>query len=127
MIERISSRCVIAVTAEKLHWSNCARADLYSRVRVGGSPMPAIDLHALLGEGLTSPYDNAAEVTPSDTVDLTYVTRALWCAATGTVKVTMLGGETVTIDHGTHTLLTIRVTRVWATGTANTPKIVALW
>jgi hypothetical protein len=89
--------------------------------------MPAIDLHALLGEGLTSPYDNAAEVTPSDTVDLTYVTRALWCASNGTVKVTMLGGETVTIDHGTHTLLTIRVTRVWATGTANTPKIVALW
>lgn len=89
--------------------------------------MPAIDLHANMGEGLTSPYDNAAEVTPSDTVDLTYVTRALWCAVTGTVKVTMLGGGDVTIDHGAHVLLPIRVTRVWATGTANTPKIVALW
>ncbi len=89
--------------------------------------MPAIDLHALLGEGLTSPYDNAAEVTPSDTVDLTYATRALWCGAVGTVTVTMLGGGTVTIDHAAHTLLTIRVTRVWATGTAHTPKIVAIW
>lgn len=42
--------------------------------------MPPIDLHANMGEGLTSLYDNAAKVTPSDTVDLTYVTRALWCA-----------------------------------------------
>jgi hypothetical protein len=89
--------------------------------------MPAIDLHALLGEGLTSPYDNAAEVTPSDTVDLTYVTRALWCAVAGNLKVTLLGGDTVTIDHGVHTLLTIRATRVWSTGTVATPKIVALW
>lgn len=89
--------------------------------------MPAIDLHANMGEGLTSPYDNAAEVTPSDTVDLTYVTRALWCGVTGTVKVTMLGGGDVTIDHGAHVLLPIRVTRVWDTGTTNNPKIVALW
>jgi len=89
--------------------------------------MPAIDLHALLGEGLTSPYDDAAEVTPSDTSDLTYVSRALWCASTGTIRVTMLGGQTVTIDHGTHVLLTIRVTRIWSTGTSNNPKIVALW
>jgi len=89
--------------------------------------MPAIDLHALLGEGLTSPYDDAAEVTPSDTADLTYVSRALWCVSTGTIRVTMLGGQTVNIDHGTHVLLTIRVTRIWLTGTSNNPKIVALW
>jgi hypothetical protein len=32
-IERISSRYVIAATREKLRLSNCARADLYSKLR----------------------------------------------------------------------------------------------
>jgi hypothetical protein len=89
--------------------------------------MPAIDLHANMTEGLTAPYDNAAAVTPSDSTDLTYVTRALWCATAGDVKVTLLGGDTVTINHGVHTLLAIRVTRVWSTGTVASPQIVALW
>ena len=78
-------------------------------------------------EGMGPPYDNAAEVTASDSTDLTYVTRALWCATAGVLKVTLLGGSTVVIDHGAHELLPIRVTRVWATGTVATPKIVALW
>jgi hypothetical protein len=89
--------------------------------------MPIIDLHSNMTEGLASPYDNAAEVTPSDSVDLDYVTRGLWCGVAGNVKVTLLSGATVTIDHGAHALIPIRVTRVWATGTVGTPKIVALW
>ena len=89
--------------------------------------MPIIDPHSNMSEGMTSPYDNAAEVTPSDTVDLEYVTRAVWCATAGNLKVTLLGGTTVTIDHGVHTLLTIQATRIWSTGTVATPKIVALW
>jgi hypothetical protein len=89
--------------------------------------MPIIDLHSNMTEGLNAPFDNAAEVTPSDSVDLEYVTRGLWCAVAGTVKLTLLSGVTVTIDHGVHTLLPLRVTRVWSTGTVATPKIVALW
>ena len=89
--------------------------------------MPIIDLHSNMTEGLNAPFDNAAEVTPSDSVDLDYVTRGLWCAVAGTVKVTLLSGATVTIDHGVHVLLPLRVTRVWSTGTVATPKIVALW
>ena len=80
-----------------------------------------------LTEGLSSPYDNALEVTPSDTVDLDVTTRALWCAVAGNLKVTLASGATVTFDHGAHTLLPIRATRIWLTGTVATPKIVALW
>ena len=86
-----------------------------------------VDLFAGLTEGFSAPFDNAVEVTPSDTVDLEFATRALWCAVVGELKVTLLGGQTVAIDHGSHVLLPLRVTRVWATGTANNPKIVALW
>ena len=89
--------------------------------------MPIVDNFDKHTAGLSGPYSNAAEVTPSDSADLGYVTRGLWCATTGNVKVTMLSGDVVTIDHGAHTFLPIRVVRVWATGTAATPKIVALW
>jgi hypothetical protein len=89
--------------------------------------MAAIDAHAGQNELLSSPYDNAAEITPSDTADLAYATRALWCKDAGNVKVTMLGGGTVTIHHGAHQLLPIRITKVWETGTTNNTDFVALW
>jgi hypothetical protein len=89
--------------------------------------MAAIDAHAGQNELLSSPYDNAAEITPSDTADLAYATRALWCGAAGNVKVTMLGGGSVTIHHAAHQLLPIRITKVWETGTTNNTDLVALW
>jgi len=89
--------------------------------------MAAIDVHAGQSELLSSPYDNAAEITPSDTADLAYATRALWCGVAGIVKVTMLGGGSVTIDHAAHQLIPIRITKVWETGTTNPTKFVALW
>ena len=61
--------------------------------------MAAIDVHAGQSELLSSPYDNAAEITPSDTADLAYATRALWCGVAGNVKVTMLGGGTPLVHH----------------------------
>lgn len=88
--------------------------------------MPTDPFSGLI-EGLSSPYDNALEVTPSDSVDLDTTTRALWCGVAGNLKVTLASGATVTFDHGAHTLLPIRATRVWSTGTVATPKIVALW
>ena len=89
--------------------------------------MAAINAHAGQNELLSCPYDNAAEITPSDTADLAYATRALWCGDAGNVKVTMLGGGTVTIHHGAHQLLPIRITKVWETGTTNNTRLVALW
>lgn len=89
--------------------------------------MVAINAHAGQIELLSSPYDNAVAITPSDTTDLTYVTRAVWCGASGNITVTMLGGETVTIHHSAHQLLPIRVIKVWETGTTNNTNLVAFW
>jgi hypothetical protein len=89
--------------------------------------MPIVDNFDTHTTGLSGPYSNAAQVTPSDSADLGYVTRALWCGATGNLKVTLVNGDTVTFDHGAHQLIAIRAKRVWATGTVSTPNIVALW
>ena len=64
-----------------------------------------------------------AAVVPSDTVDLPFVTRALYVSVAGAVKVTMMDGSTETYPNllaGRHPL---RVTRVWQTGTTATGMI----
>lgn len=75
-----------------------------------------------------SPARAAAEVTVSDTADLEFVTTALWVGTAGDVKVSMVdGGDVILVGVPAGTLLPIRVTRVWATGTHVSPSIVALW
>ena len=88
--------------------------------------MPATNQQANLAEGLDSPYDNAAAITPSDSTDLGFVTRAIYVGQQGTLKVTMLGGGDVTFNCGQHLVLPIRATRVFATGTSAN-DLVALW
>jgi hypothetical protein len=88
--------------------------------------MPATNQQANLAEGLESPYDNAAAITPNDSTDLSYATRAIYVGQQGTLTVTMLGGGDVTFNCGAHMLLPIRVTRVLATGTS-ADDLVALW
>lgn len=74
-----------------------------------------------------APAREAVSVSPSDTVDLEYVTRALWVGGAGDVKVSMIdGGEVTLAGIPAGTLLPIRVKRVWSTGTTGT-SIVALW
>ncbi len=71
--------------------------------------------------GLESPGEHAFAVTPSDSVDLTYVTRGIYVGATGTLKVTMLGGEAVTFTGlAAGVIHPIRASRIWATGTSAT-------
>lgn len=85
------------------------------------------DHHQSQMEGLTAPYNDAEEVTPSNTVDLSNTTRALYIGSQGTLRVRMAGsGNDVTFTLDKHELLPIRVTRVFATGTSAT-NIVALW
>ena len=89
--------------------------------------MPATDDFVGHAVGLSSPATHAAAVTPSDTVDLTDVSRYLWVGAAGDVTVITLGGETAlfkAVPAGT--LIPIRATRVKATGTAST-SITAMW
>jgi len=64
---------------------------------------------------------SAVAVTPSDTVDLTYVSRELYVGGAGNVTAIMADGSTVlfsTVPAGTR--LPIRVSRVKATGTTAT-------
>jgi hypothetical protein len=61
------------------------------------------------------------DVTPDDATDLDDPSDALWVGGAGTVKVTTVGGQTVTISGvAAGTLLPIRVTRVWENGTSAT-------
>lgn len=76
------------------------------------------DQHSGFVEGLTSPADNATAVTPSDSTDLAYVSRALYVGSGGNVVVTMAGGGDVTfVGVPTGGILPIRASRVKATNT----------
>lgn len=83
--------------------------------------MPAIDEFADNTSGLSSPITAAEDITPNDAVDLGHVTRALYVGGEGALRVTLQGGETVTlaaVNGGA--LYPLRVARVWATGTTAT-------
>lgn len=73
------------------------------------------------------PCRHAAAVTPSDTTDLSDVTRFLYVGGAGAVVVIMQDGTTVTLAAvPAGTVLPIAVSRVKSTGTAAT-SIVAFW
>jgi hypothetical protein len=81
----------------------------------------AIDQQMLLIEGMTSPANDAAAVTPSDTAPLVYVSRALYVGGAGNLVVTMQGGGNVTFTGvPAGTVLPIRVTHVLSTSTTAT-------
>ena len=60
------------------------------------------------------------EITPDDSNDITYTTRALNVATSGSVKVTTEDGDTGTVYISAGIAFPIRVTRVWSTGTTAT-------
>jgi hypothetical protein len=68
---------------------------------------------------------HAAAVTPSDTTDLTTNARGLLIATAGNLKVTMVGGEEITlpVQAGYNPL---QVSRVWAAG-KTCGDVYALW
>lgn len=73
------------------------------------------------------PAHDAVAITPSDSVDLTAVTRGIYVGAAGNVKVDMLGSGTVTFTSvQVGTVLPVRATRVYSTGTTAT-GLIALW
>lgn len=87
----------------------------------------AIDPQPNYSKWIDSPAENAETVTPSNSVDITYVSRALYIGSTGDVKVDMKGGQTVTlVAVPAGAILPIRVTRVYATGTTAS-SIIALY
>lgn len=90
--------------------------------------MPATDQFSSFSEGLTSPADNAVAVTPNDSTDLTYTTRAVYVGGAGNMVVTMAGGGSNVTFTGipAGSLLPIRVSRILSTSTTAT-SIVALY
>ena len=70
---------------------------------------------------------NAAAVTPSDTDNLTVVSRGIYIGSAGAVRVLTAGGQTVTFSGlAVGTIHPIRAQRVFATGTTAN-GIVAVW
>ncbi|MDO6587342.1 hypothetical protein Q4543_17660 [Salipiger sp. 1_MG-2023] len=77
--------------------------------------------------GMTGPATHAASVTPSDSTDLSAVSRAIMVGVSGDVAVITQGGETVTLPSLQAGLpYAVRVSRILSTGTTAT-GIVALW
>lgn len=88
--------------------------------------MAAIDLFQDSDASLTSPIENVEDVNPNNSEDISHVSRQLYIGTSGSLKVTMKGGETVTLNSVTAgTFLDWRVSRVWADSTAS--NIVAGW
>lgn len=88
--------------------------------------MPAIDTYS---KDITQlgPARNAVAVTPSDSTDLTNVTRAIVVGGNGNVSVNMSGsGSAVVISMTAGTIYPLAVSRILSTGTAAT-GIVAIW
>ena len=89
--------------------------------------MPAEDIFSRFRQDNFSPVSHASAVTPHNTTELEYVTRAVYVGGGGDVKVTMQdSGEVIFVAVPTGTTLPIRVKKVFATGTDAT-DIVALW
>jgi hypothetical protein len=84
------------------------------------------DTFANQGSSLTSPFTHGDAVVPSDTVDLPYVTRAIYIGTPGDIRVTTVGDTIITLRNHPVGYLPGRVTRVHQSGTTAS-QIVALW
>lgn len=105
---------------------NTANGELAVKViTIGDRSTSNVDILTALNQLV--PAKNAVAVSPSDSVDLTTPTRALFIGTGGTtLKVAMLSGDVTFTNVPNGTTLLIVVTRVYTTGT-NASDIVALW
>ncbi|MEM7059828.1 MAG: hypothetical protein AAF557_19755 [Pseudomonadota bacterium] len=76
--------------------------------------------------GLESPAYHSAEVTPSDSTDLTTHARALFVGTGGDIRVMTSGGDTVVFRNVPAGILPVRIRRVFAVGTT-AADMVAVW
>lgn len=90
-------------------------------------PVLAVDVFSDNAAGLSSPVTNALAITPSDTDELAQVTRGVYVAVSGTLKVDMVDSGTVTFTAlSAGVIHPIRCKKIYSTGTAAT-GIVAVW
>lgn len=73
---------------------------------------------------LEAPATDGTAITPSDTEEIGFVTRAIYVGGGGNVRVVMRGGQTLTFSGvGQGTFLPIRALQVLATGTTATDLV----
>jgi hypothetical protein len=78
-------------------------------------------------QNLIAPPASAVEVTPSDTADLAFATRAIYVGTAGNLKARMLDGTEVTLSNvQAGCQYAMRVDRIFSTGTTAS-GIVAFW
>jgi len=86
-----------------------------------------IDLFKTHARSLTSPPEFGAAIVPDDAAALSHVTRALYVGVGGSVALRLFGGDEITLaDVPAGTLIPLRATHVFASGTTAT-AIVGLW
>ena len=82
--------------------------------------MPAIDRFHPDSLEIVASIEDAYVVTPSDTVDLQYLTRSVYVGVAGDLKVTLKSGNDITYTNAHIGRHFIRASRIWATGTTAT-------
>ena len=83
--------------------------------------MPTNDPFASHARTLNDPVAGGFAITPSDTIDLAFMPRALMVAGGGDVAAVMQDGMTLTLPAlGAGVIYPIRIRRVLATGTTAT-------
>jgi len=76
---------------------------------------------------LESPAENGYSIVPSNVSDLPYITRKLYVGGTGNIVLNTSGGDNITlVGVQIGTVLNIRASRVFSTGTTAT-NIVGLY
>ena len=72
---------------------------------------------------ISAPPSNAIQVTPSDTAELPYVTRAIYVGTQGDVRLQTQNGQDVIYKDLIGTKV-VRATRIYATGTTASALVV---
>ena len=85
-----------------------------------------MDIFEDRSSGLESPGANAAQVAPSDSIDLATASRALYVGGPGDLTITLVGGDTITLKNLAAGWVPLRTQRVHASGTT-AADIVAVW
>jgi hypothetical protein len=87
--------------------------------------MPAPDDFSSLPQGINGPASKAVPITPSDGADIAVATRGIYVGGGGDLRVDMQGGgpPLTFVGVAAGTILPIRVSRVYNTGTTATNLI----
>jgi hypothetical protein len=79
------------------------------------------DRYASLSPSLSGPLSHAFSIAPSDSVDLSETTRALYVGGDGDLSLIMASGAAIVLAGvSAGTVLPLRITRVMATATTAT-------